>query len=417
MKDAVMNQYDVAIVGGFGHIGLPLGLVFAQADNNVLLYDTNTKIYPTIAAGKMPFHENGAQEILERVLGKQLFLSVDPADLAKAHFIVIVIGTPVDEHLNPQFTLFKQLFDQLLPYLHEGQHIILRSTVFPGSTQKIQDYLISKGKKISVSFCPERIAQGHAIQELHQLPQIISSCDQAALPEVKKLFAQLTDSIIELSCLEAELAKLFTNSWRYIQFATANQFYQIAQQNNVDFYTIYNAMTQNYPRTQGFPKAGFAAGPCLFKDTMQLAAYANNNFFLGHAAMLINEGMPNFIVEELKKRNKLHTKTVGILGMAFKADNDDHRESLAYKLKKILELEAGKVICSDEYIKDSRFVTKEQLLAQADIVIIGAPHKVYQDLILSEGKELINVWSAQKYTQLCYPEMYSEVSPSIRLFT
>jgi UDP-N-acetyl-D-mannosaminuronic acid dehydrogenase len=287
----------------------------------------------------------------------------------------------------------KKFFDEILDVLRDDQHIILRSTIFPGSTQKIKEYLESRGRKPKVSFCPERIAQGKAIEELRSLPQIIASFDQVSLDEAKELFSVLTDDVVFLAPVEAELGKLFTNVWRYILFSISNQFFQIANQQGVDFYRIYNAITYNYPRTEGFPTAGFAAGPCLFKDTMQLAAHSNNNFFLGHAAMLINEGLPNYIVQRLKDKYPLHKKTVGILGMAFKANNDDVRESLAYKLKKILQIEAKRVMCSDVYAAGEPFVSADRLIKESDIIIVGAPHREYAGLAIDDDTILVDIWN------------------------
>ncbi|GAJ06118.1 unnamed protein product, partial [marine sediment metagenome] len=178
----------------------------------------------------------------------------------------------------------------------------------PGATKRILELLRSRGKKTRVSFCPERIAEGKAIEELRTLPQIVASFDDDSLEEVKKLFSLLTPEIIVLSPMEVELAKLFINVWRYIQFAISNQFYKIASQNGLDFYKIYDAISYRYPRAKGLAGAGFAAGPCLFKDTMQLAAYSNNNFFLGHAAMLVNESLPDFIILNLKQQCSLSDK-------------------------------------------------------------------------------------------------------------
>ncbi|MFT6765689.1 MAG: UDP-N-acetyl-D-mannosaminuronic acid dehydrogenase, partial [Alteromonas naphthalenivorans] len=371
------KEFDVCIVGGGGHIGLPLGLALAKEGKKVIAYDINKKTVDTIAQAKMPFLEDGAQEVLDKTLNKSFWVTTDKEVIKKSKFIIVVIGTPVDEHLNPQFTLFKEFFEVLLPYLDNDQHIVLRSTVYPGSTQRIKDLLLNNGKKTKISFCPERIVQGKAMEELYTLPQIVSSCTPEALTEVSELFLLLTPKVFSVSFLEAELAKLFINSWRYMQFAVANQFYQIAEQNGVDFYNIYDAVTRDYSRSKGFAKAGFSAGPCLFKDTMQLASFGDNAFFLGHSAMLVNEGMPNFIVKQLKQKHDLKTKTVGVLGMAFKANNDDKRESLSYKLKKILEMESYRVICSDVYIQDEKFFSSQQLIDQSDIIILGTPHKEY----------------------------------------
>lgn len=386
------SKYDLCIIGGLGHVGLPLGISLANAGKKVVLYDIDQKAIKTVSEGRMPFVEAGSEELLKKTLNKTLFISAEKKVISESYFVVVVIGTPVDEHLNPKFTIFKNFLDGIIDSIRDGQHIILRSTIFPGTTEKMREYLEAKGKKIRLSFCPERIAQGKAIEELTQLPQIVSSFDDSSLEEVKGLFSLLTKDLVVLSPIEAELAKLFTNVWRYIQFSISNQFYQIATQNGLDFYKIYDAITYKYPRTQSFPMAGLTAGPCLFKDTMQLAAFSNNNFFLGHAAMLINEGMPNFIVQRLKDRYGLKDKTVGILGMAFKANNDDKRESLSYKIKKILEVEAKSVVCSDVYIKDDGFVTADELMERSDIVILGTPHREYRS-IKTEGKALVDIWN------------------------
>ena len=388
-----MNNYDVCIVGGLGHVGLPLGISLAAAGKRVILFDINEKAIDSVSKGHMPFKERGAEALLKSVIGKKLFISSKEEVISRSRFIIIVIGTPVDEHLNPKFNVFKKLFDDLIAFIKDDHHIILRSTVYPGSTEKIKEYLASKGKKTKVSFCPERISQGYAIEELRTLPQIVSSFDEESIQEVKALFSLLTDDIVVLSPIEAEFAKLFTNVWRYIQFAISNQFYQIATQHDLDFYKLYDAITFKYPRAKNFPSAGFAAGPCLFKDTMQIAAHTNNSFFLGHAAMLINEGLPNFIVQKLKEKYTLKEKKVGILGMSFKADNDDKRESLSYKLKKILEIESKEVLCSDVYIQSDGFVSAQNLISAADIVILGTPHKEYAKMEFNERPILVDIWN------------------------
>jgi UDP-N-acetyl-D-mannosaminuronic acid dehydrogenase len=388
------RAFDVCIAGGLGHVGLPLGIAFAESGRRVVLFDIDEKAAKTISSGKMPFMERGAEEILKKVLGKTLFISTDRSVVSESRFIVVVIGTPVDEHLNPEFTIFKRFFTGIMEMIDDDQHVILRSTVYPGTTEKVKELFAAEGKKTRVSFCPERIAEGKAIEELKSLPQIVSSFDEAALQEAKTLFLSLTDHVICLEPREAELAKLFTNVWRYIQFAIANQFYQIATEGGLDFYRIYDAITYEYPRAKGFPGAGFAAGPCLFKDTMQLAAFNNNTFFLGHSAMLVNEGLPNFIVQRLKEKYPLREKTVGILGMAFKGDSDDGRESLSYKLKKILDIEAKKVFCTDPYVKDSDLLPLQDVLDRSEILVLGAPHGLYKKIEWDHTKKtIVDIWN------------------------
>jgi UDP-N-acetyl-D-mannosaminuronic acid dehydrogenase len=336
--------------------------------------------------------EEGAEGFLREVIGQMLLSTLDLSSLLNAEIVVTVIGTPVDEHLNPTVHALYRSIDQLLDHMKDDSLLILRSTVYPGVTNLVQERIRSRGRQIHLAFCPERIAEGKAIEELVQLPQIVAAFEPEAQERAKQLFLTIAPRVIELTPLEAELAKLFTNSWRYLNFAASNQFYVIAQSYGLDFYRIHNAITQDYPRMRSFARAGFAAGPCLLKDTLQLSAFSGNNFFMGHAAMLINEGLPNFIVDQLKKSD-LSSKRVAILGMAFKGDSDDIRDSLSFKLKKLLEVQAKQVFCTDPYVKDPSFVELEYALHHSDIIILGAPHSIYCDLPIPKAKTVIDVWN------------------------
>jgi UDP-N-acetyl-D-mannosaminuronic acid dehydrogenase len=387
------TRQRINVIGGCGHVGLPLALALADIGHDICIHDIDEEAIASIAAGKMPFKEAGAEPLLQRLVAEhRLAFSTRPESISECEIAILIIGTPVDGHLNPKFRVIKETLDALYPHFRDGQLLILRSTVFPGISEKVQSYFHDRGKRVSVSFCPERIAEGAALQEFATLPQIVSGFSPEAVERARSLFAGLSAEIIVLEPLEAELTKLFTNAYRYIKFSIANQFYEIANDYGIDFYKIHHAMTYHYPRAQDFPGAGFAAGPCLFKDTMQLAAFNNNNFFLGHAAMLINEGLPTYIVGKLKQLFPLHHRRVGILGMAFKANSDDKRESLSYKLKKILEIEAERVLCSDVYLHDEGFVSAEQLIDESDIIVLGAPHREYRHLDL-RGKRVVDVWN------------------------
>lgn len=372
-------------------MGLPFGMVLADRGMQVVLLDIDEFKVATINKGLMPFREAGAEALLPKLIGKSLRATTDKECLRVAAVIISVIGTPVDEHLNPTVSALYRSLDDLIEYVPDGSLLVLRSTLYPGVTRLIVDRIEERKREIHVAFCPERIAEGKAIEELTTLPQIISAFEPVALAKAREVFSQIAPSLIELNPLEAELAKLFTNSWRYLNFAASNQFYMLAESYGLDFYRIYNAVTQEYPRMRSFARAGFAAGPCLLKDTLQLSAFSSNNFFLGHAAMLINEGLPNFIVTQLRSEG-LAKSAVAILGMAFKGDSDDNRSSLSYKLKKLLQVEARRVLCTDPFVSDARFVPLEQAVAEADVIILGAPHSAYRDLKFPEKKRVVDVW-------------------------
>lgn len=389
------NEYDVFIVGGFGHVGLPLGIVLADLGVKVGLYDIDISRRAIIESGRMPFIEHDAEPLLNRVLGKNLYISESLSGVGQAAVVVITVGTPVDEYLNPKLRPILDLAEQLSPHLRSGHCIILRSTVYPGTSHRLNEFF--KSLEVHLAYCPERIVQGHAIRELRKLPQIISGFTDEAVRASDRLFRRLGVETVPVTVQEAEFAKLFSNAWRYIQFAITNQLYMMATEHGADFDRIYHAMTHRYERAQDFPRPGFAAGPCLPKDTLQLAAFYGNHFQLGYAAMMVNEGLPGFLVEYLRRDQvKLANTRVGILGMAFKADIDDTRDSLSYKLAKILRFHGAVVSCSDEFVKDPSFITKEELVATCPVVIVGVPHSAYRVLSVPDDSVLVDLWGVLK---------------------
>src|SRR6188472_3424663 len=389
------QDLDVVVLGGGGHVGLPLSLAFAKAGLRVGVYDTNQDTLDTIAAGTMPFLETGADELLREVLptGRLQFGS-DGSMITRSDQLVVIIGTPVDEFLAPSMTIFEKAVDQIAPHLRDGALVALRSTVYPGTTGYVAQHLASRGNRVDVAFCPERIAEGHALEELHTLPQIIGTDEPRAAERAEALFGRLAAKTIRTSSKEAELAKLFTNTWRYMKFAVANQFFAIADQAGVDYTNVLRAIREDYPRARDLPGPGFAAGPCLFKDAMQLAAFTTDHFPMGQAAVQVNEGLPAYIVSALERRyGGLKDKKIGILGMAFKAESDDTRASLSYKLRKLLSWSGARVLGTDPYVDDPRLVSLECVLEESDVLVLGAPHKAYQGLQIG-GKDVVDVWGA-----------------------
>lgn len=384
-------EFDLVIVGGCGRVGLPLGVAFASRGQSVALYDLNAATVALVNTGQLPFAEAGAAvPLAAAVHNGSLVATTDPAAVGAAEQIIVVVGTPVDDHLNPDLAAVPHAVEQLIPHLRDGQLIVLRSTVHPGTTARTERLVAEHRREIDVAFCPERISEGHAMTELFRLPQIVAARSDRAVSRAEKLFRHLTDEIITLRPEEAELAKLFTNTWRYIKFAAANQFWMMANDSGLDFERIRHAVRHDYPRAADLPGAGFAAGPCLLKDTIQLATSNLNNFGLGHAAILINEGLPAYLTTRLEARYDLDTMTVGILGMAFKAASDDPRESLAFKLRKLLSIRSGGVLCTDPYVDDPRLSPLADVLAQADLLVIGAPHPEYRNL--ATDTPIADIW-------------------------
>lgn len=392
-----MNSKTVAIIGGCGHVGLPLGVKIAFAGLRTILIDKNEKAVKTVNSGKFPFLEKGGEQQLSHALRLGLEATSDPKECSHADVVVFVTGTPIDEHLNPIISDVFDIFDSYTKYIKPSSLVIMRSTLFPGTMEHLYLRIKQQGLNLHLAFCPERVAQGYALDEMDSLPQIVSAFDSASFNAAYEVFAKISPEIIKLTPTEAEMAKLMANSWRYLEFAIANQFYLIAEKSGVDFYKIFKAIKHNYRRANTYKSPGFSAGPCLFKDTMQLASYYDNQFYIGHAAMLINEGLASFAIDKAEEKvgGHLWGKTLAILGLAFKADNDDTRDSLSFKLRKYAEFRGAKVLLHDPYISPGKL---EDIIAKSDIVILATPHKEYTNFKCP--KPFIDVWGVWQQTEL-----------------
>ncbi len=390
---ARLEAADLTVVGGGGHVGVPLVLAFAEAGYRVNVHDINREALETLRSGRLPFIEYGGEELLAKALKQnRLTFTSSPADISRNGPVIITIGTPIDEFLNPVRKVIQDCIDALLPHLADGQLVVLRSTVFPGTTDWLHAHVNRENRDLKLAFCPERMVQGHGIKELKETPQIISGTTPAAEQEAAKLFSAIAPELVVVTPREAELAKLFNNAYRYIEFAAANQFYLIAKSAGLDYRRVYDAMKRNYPRARGIPTPGLAAGPCLMKDTAQLAAFAQNQFSLGNAAMLVNEGLVLHVCDDLGRRYDLARMTVGLLGMAFKAEIDDTRASLSYKFKKALASLADAVLTTDPFVTtDPALLALDEVIERSDLLILCAPHSTYRDLDFA-GKPVVDVW-------------------------
>lgn len=393
IRAASAQSADLTVVGGAGHVGVPLVLSFAAKGLSVNVNDINEDGLATLKSGRLPFIEHGADALLTKALAdKRLFFTAKPNEISTKGPVIITIGTPVDEFLNPVRRVIQACIDAIVPHLKDGQLIVLRSTLYPGTTDWIDEQIKRKGRKLKLAFCPERIVQGNGIEELARMPQIISGTTPEAEEEAAALFGPIVPELVRVKPMEAEFAKLYNNAYRYIEFAVTNQFYLIAKSAGLDYDRILQAMKHNYPRAKNIPTPGFAAGPCLVKDTMQLLAFARNEFGLGNAAIMVNEGLPLHIVDDLRQRYDLSKMTIGLLGMAFKGESDDTRASLSYKLKHELQSHAEAVLTTDPFVTtDPELKPLDQVIAQSDLLILCAPHRAYKSADL-KGKPVVDVW-------------------------
>lgn len=386
------NTFSTTVIGGCGHIGLPFAVANALADRTTYIYDTNEKAVLATEEGNLLFKENGLQDALKKALkSKNLRFLKDPAEIRKTTHIVVTIGTPVDKYLNPGLKPLISCLEPFNKYMSR-KTLIIRSTVFPGAMEQLRQYYVKQARgPDQLCYCPERALQGDTLNSLKRFPQIVSSFSSLGVGECSEFFSALCPAVIEATIQEAELAKLFTNAYRYIHFSIANEFYEISKNLNVDYRRLEGLMRAGYPRMGSFPTPGLTGGTCLTKDTLMVNHVSN--FRLGQAAFWINESFPHFLVNQLKKTFRMDSKCVGILGLAFKAESDDKRESLSCRLYKLLEPLCRRVMVHDPYVKDERVRSLDDVVKQSHILIIATPHEIYNSLIIPNDKYLLDPWN------------------------
>ncbi len=409
-----MNKKTVTVVG-IGRVGLPLALYIADCGLTVYGIGKTAEKIASLNQGRMPFMEKGAAALLKKHLKKNLFFTDSYQPIKDSAVIILTLGTPVDENMNPVLDQINHSLEAMVPYLKRNQLIILRSTVSPRTTNYVKDRLEAKtklrvGRHLFLAFCPERIAEGNSLAEIKEIPQIVGGIDKASTKKATDFFQSIGVRCLLTDAVSAELAKLFTNMYRYISFAIANEFMVISENFNRNIHTIIDLVNRDYKRG-GLVLPGLTAGPCLFKDGFFLV---NENPFLDLivAAWKINEALPLFILKKLRERVRLRGKRVSLLGLAFKPEIDDIRESLSFKIRKALLREQAVVSLHDPYVTDYRgqpvLTDLKKALTGAQIVIIATRHKLYERKkktilkLIDKNTQVVDIWNIFKTNRIIF---------------
>ncbi|MCW2968122.1 MAG: nucleotide sugar dehydrogenase, partial [Solirubrobacteraceae bacterium] len=345
---------DVSVIG-LGRVGLPLALSFAERGLRVIGIDRDADRLAMLHDGRMPFHEEGADDALARVLaGDRLSFSDSVVDAAGADHIVLTVGTPSFSHIEIDVSEIRSVLDELLPVLQAGHSVVLRSTIAPGTTEFVAGYLAKRrdfriGEDLYVAHAPERIAAGRFFEEIHTLPCIIGGVGADSGDRVAQLFGVFDAPIRQTTPAQAELAKIWTNILRYTHFALPNLLMMDCEQYGANVFEVIDLINRDYPRG-GIAQPGLTAGTCLRKDFAFSEERSHAPGML-LAVSRVNESVPLFLVEGMKRRlGSLSGRKVAVLGLAFKADTDDERDSLAHKLVRLLERELADVAVHDPMV-------------------------------------------------------------------
>ena len=399
------SERSISVIG-LGRVGLPLALCFAQRGARVLGVDQDAELLESVRAGRMPFAEPGTQDLLTEALESgRLSLSDLAADAAQADDIVITLGTPSFSHIESDLGQIRTAVDDLLPHLRTGHALILRSTIAPGTTEFIAGYLQKRrglrvGEDVFVAHAPERIAAGRFVAEISSLPCIIGAADDASAERAASVFELFGAPIVRTTPVQAELAKIWTNILRYATFALPNLLMMDCERYDANVFEVIELINHDYPRG-GIAMPGLTAGSCLRKDFAFSEERSNSPGML-LAVSRVHESVPLFLVEGLKRRlGTLASRKVAVLGLTFKRDTDDERDSLSPKLIRLLERELADVAVCDPHA-----ATPTQPLGDAvrsaDAVVVATNHSEFErpetlaEIVASASDEclLVDPWNS-----------------------
>ena len=390
---------QVAVIG-LGRVGLPLALSFADRGYNVIGIEREQLALDELAGGRMPFAETGTQQLLERVQASgRLRTSRRVQDAAEADHIVLTLGTPAYVHIEIDVSQIRTVIDDLLPVLREGHSVILRSTVAPGTTEWVGGYIEQRrgfrvGEDIFVSHVPERIAEGHFLEEIASLPCIVGGVGEGSGDRAAELFEVFGTEIVRTQPVQAELAKIWTNILRYAQFALPNLLMMECEQYDANVFDVIDLINHDYPRG-GMATPGLTAGACLRKDFAFSEERSSSPGML-LAVSRVHETVPLFVVKGLKARldGTLRDRKVAVLGLTFKRNSDDLRDSLSLKLIRLLERELAHVSRHDPHVP-ALSEPLDAALEGADAVIVATNHAEFDGLLerLPADALLVDPWN------------------------
>ena len=409
-------EHNVCIVGT-GRVGLPLALSLIEVGLDVVGLDTDERLRAMVNDGIMPFKEPHYEAL---IASRKLHIVGDASIISKSSDVIITVGTPLHTHIETDLTQIRSVLESVVSHLRPGQLICLRSTVAPGTTEFVRKWIerhtnFTVGEDIFLTFCPERIAEGKAYEELRSLAQIVGALDTESGDRAEQLFSKLTNTVFRTDFVSAELVKLFNNIARYVHFAMANQFALIADNFDANIYEIRRMANHEYPRSQ-LAMPGFTAGTCLRKDFGMINEWSPYPDML-LSAWKMNEFIPAFLVTHLKKRVEIHDRTVAVLGYTFKMDTDDTRDSLAPKLIRYIERELPKEVrLSDHHLptpsftdegRDFRNYTTDEALDSVDCVFVATNHSAYAEVLkklasIRPKAWIVDIWNLSGVDRIFY---------------
>ena len=374
---------DVSVVGGAGHIGLPLSCYIASKGHKVTIIDTNEDVLKNLKNDNLPFSEVNLEEYWKLAKNNNIELSNKTQSIENSDFIVITLGSSSEIE---DVKIFDSLLNDVLQNARPESKIILRSTINIETIETIETNELFIEKDLKLAYCPERIAEGMSLEELPTMPQIIGVKNDEDFQIFHSFFDSINISSKKTTFRNAVFLKLFTNTYRYAEFSLVNEFYNIAKEQLIDFDDIVSLAKDNYPRLKNLPSKGFVGGPCLIKDTKTfIKEYDESNSLLSSIQNVNDKFFENIFNECLEM---FENKTVIQLGLSFKPNSDDLRSSLSLRFYFYLIENGFKVYPVDKFVKSEeiKFYEFGEVEDLTNNILIATYHDYFKKLNLSNKK-------------------------------
>ncbi|TSI04301.1 nucleotide sugar dehydrogenase [Lysinibacillus sp. BW-2-10] len=424
LQKKLINKTATLGVVGLGYVGLPLAVEKAKSGYKTIGFDVQIEKVNMVNAGENYIGDVVNEDLEEIVKSGLLSATTDFAQVATADCVCICVPTPLDAHQQPDISYVKASAQSIVPYMHKDMLIVLESTTYPGTTEEVLKPILEKsgltcGEDFYLAFSPERVDPGNLIYKTKNTPKVVGGITDACTAIAATLYESILEAPIHRvsSPAIAEMEKILENTYRNVNIGLVNELAMLCHKMEINFWEVIDAAkTKPYGFQAFYPGPGLG-GHCIPLDPYYLSWKAREYGFhtsMIESSMMVNDRMPEYCAERASKilnryKKAMNGSKILILGVAYKQDIDDYRESPAIEVIQVLEKEGAAVVYYDPYVKEyqqngsiriSEPDLTSTLIESADLVIVTTAHtNVDYELVQQHAVAIFDTKNAMKHVK------------------